>query len=307
MSHATGSMLQNLELWTAACHFFMEQEQRPLSPTRWLRRLILGIGWFLFRSLLSILVPVIQYAFIFLLMIVLSIAGYAWINFTFVPKALISEPLYFDFSRSPPLARVSLLSREKQWHYTSDCWPIDPQMHRTMKRNNNFSIVDVDNDVKDSPKILERDVIHECSGKDRKKFLRGGFRYSIDVMFGIASSPKNIQMGKFMVHTKVIDSSGSVVATSSRPVVIPHQSYVTLFLDALVKFPLRAIGVLKAAEVSDVLVSVMNDFREPYDLGGSSPQSSLLTTEHVELRLSSADVDFNYAIISVMPALTGVT
>lgn len=285
----------------------MEEEQRPLSPTRWLRRLTSGIGWFLVRSLLAILVPVIQYAFIFLFMIILSIAGYAWINFTFVPKALISEPLYFDFSRSPPVARISLLSREKQWHYMSDCLPIDPQIHGATKRSDNFTLLNLDEDEKDRPKSFESDMIQECSGKDRKKFLRGGFRYSIDVMFGIASSPKNIQLGKFMVHAKVFDSAGSVVATSSRPVVMPHQSYVTLFLDALVKFPLRAVGVLKTAEVSNVLISVMNDFREPYEASSSSPHSTSLTTEHVELRLSSADVDFNYAIISVMPALSGIT
>lgn len=285
----------------------MEQEQRSFSPTRWIRRLTSEIGWFLVRSLLAILVPVIQYAFIFLFMIFLSVAGYAWINFKFVPKALISEPLYFDFSQSPPIARISLLSREKQWHYTSDCSAEDPQIHKTTKRRDNFSLLDLDDDVRDRNKNFGTDAIKECSRKDRKKFLRGGFQYSIDVMFGIASSPKNIQLGKFMVHAKVFDSAGSVVATSSRPVVIPHQSYVTLYLDALVKFPLRAMGVLKTAEVSDVLISVMNDFREPYERGSSDPHSTPLTTEHVELRLSSADVDFNYAIISVMPALSGVT
>jgi Putative adipose-regulatory protein (Seipin) len=289
------------------CHVLMEQEQRSLLPTRWLRRLTSGIGWFFVRSLLAILIPVIQYAFIFLLMVVFSIAGYAWVNFTFVPKALISEPLYFDFSRSPPVARISLLSREKQWHYTSDCLHIDPLIHENTRRRDNYSLLDLDDDGKDRPQNFGGDAIQECSGKDRKKFLRGGFRYSIDVMFGIASSPKNIRLGKFMVHAKVVDSAGSVVATSSRPVVMPHQSYVTLFLDALVKFPLRAIGVLKTAEVSDVLISVMNDFREPYEVSSSSSHSTSLTTEHVELRLSSADVDFNYAIISVMPALSGIT
>ena len=31
------------------------------------------------------------------------------------------EPLYFDFAQVPPMARVSLSSREKQWLYSSDC------------------------------------------------------------------------------------------------------------------------------------------------------------------------------------------
>ena len=38
-----------------------------------------------------------------------------------VPTALAREPVYFDYSLDPPLARVNLLSGEKQWQVSALC------------------------------------------------------------------------------------------------------------------------------------------------------------------------------------------
>ena len=87
-----------------------------------------------------------------------------------------------------------------------------------------------------------------------------------------------------MVTTTVFDTSGEAVARSSRPVVIPYQSALTLIVDAAVKYPMRALGMLRSAEVMDVHVPVMNDFKQQSTLssggiggggnGGSSSSST---------------------------------
>ena len=199
-----------------------------------------------------------------------------------------------------------------------------------------------------------------CGRKGRKSFLRSGSRYTVDVKFGLSTSPKNIQRGKFMVTTTVFDTSGDAVAKSSRPVVIPYQSALTLVVDAAVKYPMRAFGLLRSAEVMDVHVPVMNDFKESKQhqhlhtqsslpsgasgsggngrsppppppgssldvasdgktlgsepVSGSSPSSpsvlsasaATVTTEYIELELSTADVDIDYSQLTVMPLLSGL-
>lgn len=223
----------------------MDEEYRAPSSVAWVKLLISRIAWSLLSIIWELLIPVIQYSSLFVLMIIFSFLGYYLLNTTLLPQALMSEPLYFDFSKSPPMARLSMLSKEKQWDYTA-CLAATRKHSRGGDNTTNpykDKIHDTDeiNKIKDMIMNAAR-VDPMCSGRGKKRFLRAGFRYSIDVVFGLASSPKNLLMGKFMVYAKVVDSAGDSVATSSRPVVVPYQSHVTLVLDALVKYPLRAIG-----------------------------------------------------------------
>eukprot|EP00596_Hydrurales_sp_CCMP1899_P001102 CAMPEP_0119036702 /NCGR_PEP_ID=MMETSP1177-20130426/4606_1 /TAXON_ID=2985 /ORGANISM="Ochromonas sp, Strain CCMP1899" /LENGTH=297 /DNA_ID=CAMNT_0006996963 /DNA_START=623 /DNA_END=1516 /DNA_ORIENTATION=- len=147
----------------------------------------------------------------------------------------------------------------------------------------------------------------ECGNqKVQKRFLKSGFHYFVELKFGLANSPKNIQLGKFMVHTTLINTAGAVVAVSSRPVVIPYISYITLMIDAVVKYPLRALGLLRMADVSDVYLDVMNDFKEPIILENRE-NSPIITTEFLKLQLSTSEVDIDDVLITVMPVLKGLT
>lgn len=281
----------------------MDESDRASLPSTWLRRLVSKVAWYFLRSIRNVLVPVIQYISIFLLMIVFSVLVYHLVNTTLLPKALISEPIYFDFAQSPPIARISMISREKQWYYAATCL-LDE--NESGKRKDAPTIND-SADVSERSRVKYSANTEACSGKGRNRFLRAGFRYSIDLKFNLATSSKNMNMGKFMVYAKVIDSAGDLVATSSRPVVVPYQSCVSLFLDSVVKYPLRITGLLPIAEASDVFVTVMNEFREPSEPSRSKLPGVVLTSEFLELKLSSAEIDMNDAKITVMPMLSGLT
>ena len=242
-------------------------------------------------------------------MVVFASVGYYLLHVKLLPQALMSEPLYFDFSQSTPIAKLNILSRERQWYYTGD-------YASARKRQGTDSTPIV------SPPINDETLTHRMNTirnrvkfatvteiqQGKKQFLRAGFRYSIDVIFGLARSPKNLLLGKFMVFAKVINSEGNTVATSTRPVVIPYQSYITLFLDAVVKYPLRSLGLLRISEVNDVHIPIMNEFREPLESVTSGTLPGIpITTEYLELQLSSANVDIDYAMVTLMPMLTGLT
>ena len=313
-----------------------------------LRRLLGKLFWTLVRASWSFVVPLLRIILLVAFMGMISILGYYLLHRSLLPKALLEEPLYFDFSRSPPMARVSLLSHEKQWYYISDC--LKQQQKYRSKRAATTTVgsgsreMDPDTCNASSDKTLgseknadsvngmngpgcgdsdksSMDTLDEysdeiegngirvdsmqssksssssssgqgkhydsngiCSRKGRKSFLRSGSRYTVDVKFGLSTSPKNMQRGKFMVTTTVFDTSGEAVARSSRPVVIPYQSALTLIVDAAVKYPMRALGMLRSAEVMDVHVPVMNDFKQQSTLssggiggggnGGSSSSST---------------------------------
>ena len=285
----------------------MEDHSRPPFRTSWLRKFATKVAWYLLRSFGALILPIIQYAAVLCAIMVFSSVGYQLIRTTLVPKALIMEPLYFDYAQVPPIARVSLSSREKQWLYASDCVVHDGKKSK-LYEDNNPTMTNLNEALKDKDgNSIRGESNFACYGSDRRRFLRAGFRYSIDVVFGLDSSSKNIKIGKFMVYTSVIDSTGAAIALSSRPVVIPYQSRVSRVLDALVKYPFRAIGILES-EISKVVIPVMNEFQEPSETFRTSIlQGSSLISEHIELRLSSGDVDVNNAVLTIMPKLNGLT
>ena len=286
----------------------MDDHSRPPLRTSWFRKFATKVAWFLLRNFGALILPIIQYAAVLCAIMVFSLVGYQLIRTKLVPKALIMEPLYFDYAQVPPIARVSLSSREKQWLYASDCVVHDGKKSK-LYEDNNPTMANLNGEVDDkNGNSIRGESNFACYGSDRRRFLRAGFRYSIDVVFGLASSSKNIKIGKFMVYTSVIDSTGAAIALSSRPVVIPYQSRVSRVLDAIVKYPLRAVGILKSSEISKVVIPVMNEFQEPSETFRTSIlQGSSLISEHIELRLSSGDVDVDNAVLTVMPKLNGLT
>jgi hypothetical protein len=197
-----------------------------------------------------------------------SLLSYFAIYTYLLPKALVREPVYFDYSSTPlPTAKLSLLSMEKQWYYVGT-----KRLSSTMA----------------APEV-----------KAVRRFLHPGSRYSIDLSFSLAKSPRNLNLGKFMVYLTMVDSGGDSIAKSTRPVPIPYQSATSLFLDSWLKFPLRLLGFYQLEETSAVRVTVMNDYREPISSGGS--------TEVVEIQLSTEAVDVGEVHLTIMPVLGGIT
>ena len=268
----------------------------PRARSSFVRRFTAKILWSLLRALWAFFVPLLRVVLLLSTMGVMSVLGYYLLHRSLLSKALLSEPLYFDFSLTPPLARVSLLSYEKQWFYIKDCLKRTQRRRTTSSSSSSGSShrlagtcaspdegengscdAEVDDDGDDSSEYNEGMGSMElelggsyrsnpygiCGRKGRKSFLRSESRYTVDVKFGLATSPKNMQHGKFMVTTTIFDTSGDAVAKSSRPVVVPYQSQLTLVVDAAFKYPMRALGFLRNAEVMDVHVPVMNDFKEP--------------------------------------------
>ena len=188
-----------------------------------------------------------------------------------LPKALVREPVYFDFTTKPhPSARIGLLSKEKQWHYVNT------------KRHG-----------------LGSSSAEESGGSSLRRFLFPGFRYSVDLTFHLAKSRRNLDLGKFMVYLTMVDSSGDSIAKSARPVVVPYQSFPSLAIDSLTKYPLRLCGLYQLEETSNIRVSIMNDYREPLSAGAS--------TEVVEMTLSTDAVDVGEVYLTIMPVLGGIT
>jgi hypothetical protein len=82
----------------------------------WIKGLAIEVFWYFIITIRSFIIPIIKYATYLLVMISISIYGYYLLNNTYLPKAILVEPLYFDFSRSPPTATLNILSAEKQWY-----------------------------------------------------------------------------------------------------------------------------------------------------------------------------------------------
>ena len=48
-----------------------------------------------------------------------SVGIYSVLYLYLMPRALVKEPVYFDYSSAPPTATLNLLSAHKQWEYVS--------------------------------------------------------------------------------------------------------------------------------------------------------------------------------------------
>ena len=107
----------------------VDQQPAPARQQGRLRKLLIKVLWSLLRMLWGFLVPLLRIVLLLSLMGVISVICYYLLHRALLPKSLLEEPLYFDFSLSPPMARVSLLSHEKQWFYISDC------LKRTQRRS----------------------------------------------------------------------------------------------------------------------------------------------------------------------------
>ena len=207
--------------------------------------------------------------------VLISVASYLFARSIIVPKALLDERLHFDFT-STPLARVDFLSEQRQWYYIS---------------NHDIS-------TNDPISSLPQTAINKVSNTAGKRFLKYGNHYSIDVMLTLAKSPRNAHLGKCMMYLTTYDVGMQPIARSSRPITIPYQSAMTMYLDSIVLYPLRLLGYRDFPESDTILVNMMSKYLEPL--------ARKLPTQYLEFTLSTADVDVSDVKLTVMPSLYGL-
>jgi len=263
------------------------------------------------QFLARMFVPILQMTTLFFVCFVVAVISSYAIYTSLLPKALISEPVYFDFSSQPPVARVNLLSEEKQWYYLKGegggGMATPSQQQNTPSRLSGLGgsaggrgrgTGSVGTEGSSSSGVgfsneEELPVYHD------RRYLKSGSRYMLNADFVLAKSPRNFEAGKFMLHTSLMDTNGELIAKSSRPVVLPYESYITLILNVLAWFPLRLLGFISGSETSKVQVHIMNDFKEP--------PLNVPATEFVEMTLSTAMVDVENVYLHIMPVLKGLT
>jgi hypothetical protein len=238
---------------------------------------------------LTLVVPFLKLLTIFYVMVFISML-FTYITYnSILPKSILNEPIYFDYSLSPPIARIYLSSQEKQWEYIKT-------------KNNKGS-----NTIPFNTEYINDDDISPIVAMEDKRFLKSGSIYFIDSKFVLAKSPRNFDIGKFMIHSTLFDSSGAAVAKSARPVVMPYQSPLSLSLLSYCTFPMRFIGGVLGiggrgiddGETAYVHVTLMNNYKEPVLVFPS--------TNYIELTLSSSIFDISEVFLTVMPELKGIT
>jgi hypothetical protein len=211
---------------------------------------------------------------------VVSSIIYLYMRSIIVPKALLNEPIYFDYTNnSQPIARINLFSQQRQWHYVHpDEYPLDDSMHHAYQSD---------------PAVISK-LKHP--GSWSRRFMQDGTQYSIDVSLSLPKSPRNMHHGKFMLYLTTFDTNLLAVAKSSRPVIVPYQSWISVLLDTLTHYPLYLFRMDNLHEISQVSVNMMNQYIE----------TKHKITQHLEFTLSTADVDISSLVVTVMPRLTGL-
>jgi hypothetical protein len=148
-------------------------------------------------------------------------------------NAIYKEPIYFDFTKPEPTAKITLFAEEKQWEY------IDRRAKST-----------------------SASAMHN---KRNRRFLLPYTTYIISLELALAKSQRNRGISKFMLEMKTVSVNNTALASSSRPVVIPYQSTVSKVLEGLIFFPFRLFGIFRSSDTVIVKVNMMNNYVEPVE------------------------------------------
>lgn len=238
------------------------------------QRFISQFVWASIIVTLKLAFPAFLLTIAILVMVTFSILMYGVLKSWMLPKAVLAEPLFFDFTQTTPSAIINISSTQNQWYLVKDMQPLDCGQKLTT-------------------------ICYSRKDALQNRFLKSGTSYSIDLHLVLSKSPRNLLMGKFMLFLVLFDSSGGPVAKAARPVAVPFQSGVSLLMDAVAKYPFRLIGLIDSAETVPVTINFMKDYNEPL--------LSLPPTELLEFRLSTADADIMETRLTIMPSLSGIT
>lgn len=177
------------------------------------------------------------------------------LRWLYLPKAeIVRDPIYFDYSKSSPSARIYLLYPNKQWLY-SEISCKNMNVHNCKKHKNNEAL-----------------------------YLKRGTRYDFFVDFVIPKSVRNYRIAVSTLYAQVFNIHGEQVATSVRSLVrkrffcpfipyrlmnilyvvkvIPYKSQLTLWMESIASFPFRFVGIAQSSETVQVRLNLMDDFIE---------------------------------------------
>lgn len=220
-----------------------------------------NISNLVFNQIIQLLIPLIQISILLFITCIISFVIMVYFKRKAIPVSIIQQPLYFNHFDQPSNANIQLLASLKQWTFLKD------------------------------------NLISEKHKVDRYFSVQQG--YDIYAIFNIAKSPRNFELGTMAVKTLLIDATGEVIAKSIRPIVIPYQSALSLWLESMVLFPLRILGSISISEVTMVTINLLDNYIEPI--------YSLPATGSIELVLSTPAMDITSAYLTILPKLSGLT
>lgn len=269
------------------------------------------IKWasYIFKKSLIWILPIVSVLLVFGFIVLISIVCYIGLRYWLLPKAIIREPIYFNFANNEPTARFNILSDNKQWSYIKDTKdtsiPVKSSQQTFSSSNTNTdSKVEEDHasaHSSSSPLKSELSYQQPLTNTKLKRFLVPGVSYIFDISLVISKSARNMDIGKFMVFVRLFDSTGDAIAKSFRPAYVPYQSATTIFLENIFHFPFILLGLREIMGISFSSIrtnmQLINNYVEP--------MSILPPTELVELSLSTSSVDVTEAYLTIMPTLTG--
>jgi len=267
---------------------------------------IIRLFYSLFGGLLTLLFPLLSLFAIGILILLTSTIIFSSIRYSLLPKAIIYEPVYFNFATPEPIAKIDILASNRQWISNRDSY-LDSAAQKSYFESSSSSLPSSSFSSNNAQDIDEPRVPSPSSSssssrpeqEEYKRYFKPSSTYTFHSTVEIAKSRRNMELGKFMISLRLFDSTGRVIARSSRAVVVPYQSIVSSTLQTLFLSPLVLSGLSQRYEQHKVRVTFMNDFVEP---GHMQPPTSL-----VELSLSTNEADVVSTHLTVMPALHGIT
>jgi hypothetical protein len=213
--------------------------------------------------------------------IVSSLVQYVVLYWLYMPDMHATVPAYFDFRVEPPLATIDLLN--KQWAYSE------------------YSIINAS-----SPLNVERSHL-----------LHDGLLYDVFLDLSVPDSPANREVGMMTVHMQLLaDTSAhsgtvkefeenqetvtqevTVLATSTRPLLITYKSTFIRWIYQLIMAPWLILGVVE--ETHQLSLRLFDDYyNNPADVL-SRVQVSLHANTIANLQLYDAAVRFQVNLTGV--------
>lgn len=191
----------------------------------------------------------------------LSVVTYVLWYRKVVPKALIEEKVYFDFGLTEPRASISLVQKERTWENLQNVIP--PCQHSSSA-------------------------------------LISGNYYDFILSVKVPKSIRNMKLLKTSVNFRVIDCNGQTIANSVRPLTVPFQSVISLYLESLLLFPVRFLGYFPSEEFTIRKINLLDNFKE------ASGRNNQIRSHRIELQLASADLDIAETNLYISPRLSTI-
>lgn len=178
-----------------------------------------------------------------------------------IPQPAIVEKLHFDFREGSPRAVLRLGSTQSQWDY-----------------------------IRSSP----------AKAAPRPHVLLSGAAYDFTGRTVFSKSPRNVDLGKVVLTTTVVDACGEATAQSVRLLPLPYRTSIVLIMEDLIDFWRRFLGFRHPFTFiqQTSVVSLLDNFIEP--------RQGKCFTSSVHLELSTSDVDIEAVWLEISPQMSTI-